>query len=155
MGRKPSQGDILLLFPPLGNHEHPHMGLPVLKGFIVKNGFKDCTIRDYNVPIMNRMFTDLLAHKPDLFGSEQTDPLGNYYQSKQIMKGTTSSDKLKSGVEYRSFCCKKQGYTRLRMNVHFWASLAWEKPRSSVEEGQILFQPLPLFRAKKPKSFLP
>lgn len=98
MGRKPSQGDILLLFPPLGNHEHPHMGLPVLKGFIVKNGFKDCTIRDYNVPIMNRMFTDLLAHKPDLFGSEQTDPLGNYYQSKQIMKGTTSSDKLKSGL---------------------------------------------------------
>ena len=74
---------------------------------------------------------------------------------------------MKNGDEYATAVRKPDGEievkkdtyismgTRLRMNVHFWASLAWEKPRSSVEEGQILFQPLPLFRAKKPKSFLP
>ena len=64
------------------------------------------------------------------------------------------SQKLRCRIP--ELCCKKQGYTRLRMNVHFWASLAWEKPGKFCGRRTKSFSNrFPLFRAKKPKSFLP
>ena len=65
MGKQKSKRDVMLLFPPLGNHEHPHMGLPVLKAFLTHNGISDSYIRDYNAVIMNRMFVKLMTQNPE------------------------------------------------------------------------------------------
>jgi len=90
--------DVMLLFPPLGNHEHPHMGLPVLKAYLAHNGISGCYIRDYNAVIMNRMFVKLMTDNSDLFGVAGTDVYNNYIQARQIMKGNTPSDQLKAGM---------------------------------------------------------
>lgn len=90
--------NVMLLFPPLGNHEHPHMGLPVLKAYLTHNGISGCYIRDYNVIIMNRMLVKLMTQNPELFGEAGTDIYNNYVQAKQIMKGNTPSDQLKAGM---------------------------------------------------------
>lgn len=98
MEKPKSTRDVLFLFPPLGNHEHPHMGLPVLKAYLTQNGMSDCYIRDYNVVIMNRMFEKLMIDNPELFGKAGTDIYNNYIQARQIMKGSTPSDQLKAGM---------------------------------------------------------
>ena len=42
--------DLLFVFPPAGNHEHPHLGLPLLLGYLREHNIKNCLIKDYNAP---------------------------------------------------------------------------------------------------------
>lgn len=44
--------DLCLIYPPLSVHEFPHMALPLLKGFVKKNGYNKIVIKDFNVEIM-------------------------------------------------------------------------------------------------------
>lgn len=89
---------VLLAFAPLGNHEHPHLGLPLLKAYLSDHGISRCILRDYNVVIMDRIMVDLMTgDKKVLFGKGDTDVLRLYRGAKEIMRGCTSSDKLKSG----------------------------------------------------------
>lgn len=89
---------ILLVFAPLGNHEHPHLGLPLLKGYLLNHGISNCIVKDYNVVIMDRIIVDLMTgNRKTLFGKKDADVLKLYRGAKEIMRGRTSSDKLKSG----------------------------------------------------------
>lgn len=82
--------EILLAFPPLWNHEHPHVGLPILKAYLQKNGYPSCKIMDFNVVIMDRIVRNYL----DEISKEK---LSMYDKVRAIMRGHTDSDKLKSG----------------------------------------------------------
>lgn len=82
--------DILLAFPPLWNHEHPHLGLPILKAYLQKCGYTSCKIIDYNVVIMDRIVRSYLQ---DI----SKEKLVMYDSVRTIMKGHTDSDKIKSG----------------------------------------------------------
>lgn len=91
------KNNVLLVFPPLGNHEHPHMGLAVLKSYLTSHGFTNCRIVDYNVVIMNRLFKEVLISKPQLFGNNN-NMWKCYEGARKIMLGEENSDKLKSGM---------------------------------------------------------
>lgn len=82
--------DILLAFPPLWNHEHPHVGLPILKAYLLKNGYPSCKIMDYNVVIMDRIVRSYLQ-------GISKEKILIYDKVRDIMRGHTVSDKLKSG----------------------------------------------------------
>ncbi|MEF2965946.1 radical SAM protein [Paenibacillus sp. M1] len=88
---------ILLLFPPLGNHEHPHLGLPILKGYLAEHGYDSCEIRDYNVVIMDRITRELMTEDSGSFSQSGGNVIQNYDLARNIMKGNSFSDKLKSG----------------------------------------------------------
>lgn len=88
--------DILLAFPPLGNHEHPHLGLPFLRAYLAEHGYSSCRIKDYNVVIMSRIIDDLMNNRGEIFNASGKNIYEKYTLAKNIMKGNSLSDKLKS-----------------------------------------------------------
>lgn len=89
--------DILLVFPPLGNHEHAHIGLPLLKGYLNKNGHSSCTIKDYNVEIMDKLIRDFMSGDTKvLFSKNSKNVSKNYTLAQEILRGRNQSDKLKT-----------------------------------------------------------
>jgi len=85
--------DILFVFPPAGNHEHPHLGLPLLKGYLKNRGVENSVIRDYNAPLMEDILIRELRHQ-----SDERDMAKNYQELKEIMRGTDPESVLKSGI---------------------------------------------------------
>jgi len=91
--------DILLAFPPLGNHEHVHVGLPILKAYLGVYGYKSCIIRDYNVEIMDRLVRESMDNdSKGLYRQFNAKSIfKNYMLAKNILRGRNQSDKLKTG----------------------------------------------------------
>lgn len=89
--------DLMMIFPPLCNHEHAHIGIPLLKSYITSKGYEECTSRDYNVVIMDRFLSGIMTgEKKTLFGSTKQDVLTNYRTGQRILKGETATDRLKT-----------------------------------------------------------
>lgn len=89
--------DLLMIFPPMCNHEHAHIGLPLLKAYLAKQGYDSCTIRDYNVLIMNRLISGFMSgEKRKLFSEKGHNVARNYQLAWKILKGENASDKLKT-----------------------------------------------------------
>ncbi len=49
--------DVCFINPPLSVHEFPHLALPLLKGYLTSRGIS-CTVKDYNVEIMDEIITE-------------------------------------------------------------------------------------------------
>lgn len=90
--------DLLFVFPPAGNHEHPHLGLPLLLGYLREHNIKNCLIKDYNAPFMEQLLKELMVQRPELFGEKIQDYGKNYNDLKYIMKGKDDQSHLKSGL---------------------------------------------------------
>lgn len=50
--------DICLINPPLSVNEFPHLALPLLKGYLVKQGHKNVKAKDFNVEIMDQIISE-------------------------------------------------------------------------------------------------
>ncbi|SCY95895.1 B12-binding domain-containing radical SAM protein [Alkaliphilus peptidifermentans] len=89
--------DIVLVFPPLGNHEHAHIGLPLLKAYLNKYGHSSSIIKDYNVEIMDKLIRDFMSgDTKTLFSKNSKNVSKNYTLAQEILRGRNQSDKLKT-----------------------------------------------------------
>lgn len=90
--------DLLLIFPPLGNHENAHIGLPLLKSYVAANGYTSCEIKDYNVELMDKLIRKFMSGDTSvLFNKRSKNINQNYTRAQEILRGKNESDKLKTG----------------------------------------------------------
>lgn len=58
--------EMCFIYPPLSVNEYPHLALPLLKGYLKKQGIH-CLIKDYNVEIMDIILTERMEKIQEYF----------------------------------------------------------------------------------------
>lgn len=89
---------ILLLYPPVGVHEFPHMAIPHLKGYLKEKGIYDVVSRDYNVDIMNQIiysrFNRIAAYFEDRgINISEEEIKKNFLKAKKILRDNKDQKK--------------------------------------------------------------